>query len=213
METDAWQASFSVPHDVQGLIELYGGDAAFLEKLEKLFTAPSSVLDARPDITGMVGQDAQGNEPSNHHPYLFSFAGAPWKTQYWSRKVAGLYNSTPAGVPGNDDCGQISSWFVFAALGFYPVNAATGVYVLGSPIVDRAVLRNPLTGSKFSIVAENNSAQNVFIQRAELNGQELHRSWLTHEQITAEGELHLRMAPAPDKDWATAPADRPPSGL
>ncbi len=213
VETDAWQASFSVPHDVGGLIELYGGDAAFIEKLDRLFTSPSPVLNARPDITGMVGQDAQGNEPSNHHPYLFSFAGAPWKTQQWTRKVAGLYNNTPAGVPGNDDCGQISSWFVFAALGFYPVNAATGVYVLGSPTVDRAILRNPLTGSRFSIVAENNSAQNVFIQRAELNGKELHRSWLTHEQITGEGELHLRMGPSPDKDWAAAPGDRPPSGL
>ncbi len=213
VETDAWQASFSVPHDVQGLIELYGGDAAFLEKLDALFTAPSLVLDARPDITGMVGQDAQGNEPSNHHPYLFTFAGAPWKTQYWCRKVAGLYRNTPAGVPGNDDCGQISSWFVFASLGFYPVNAATGVYVLGSPMVDRAVLRNPITGSRFSIVAEKNSAQNVFIQHAELNGKDLDRAWLTHEQITAEGELHLHMGPSPNKDWATARAHRPPSGI
>ena len=115
VETDAWQASFSVPHDVQGLIQLYGGDEAFIAKLDGLFTAPSKVLDARPDITGMVGQDAQGNEPSNHHPYLFSFAGAPWKTQYWTRKVASLYNATPAGIPGNDDCGQLASWFVFAA--------------------------------------------------------------------------------------------------
>ncbi len=213
IETDAWQASFSVPHDVRGLIDLYGGDAMFIEKLDKLFTAPSLVLDARPDITGMVGQNAQGNEPSNHHPYLFAFAGAPWKTQYWSRRVAGLYNNTPAGVPGNDDCGQISSWFVFASLGFYPVNAATGVYVLGSPLVDRAILHNPLTGSRFSIVAENNSAQNLFIQRAALNGRELHRCWLTHEQITAEGELHLRMGPSPNKEWATADADRPPSGM
>ncbi len=213
IETDAWQASFSVPHDIHGLIKLYGGDSAFIEKLDKLFTAPSLVLNARPDITGMVGQDAQGNEPSNHHPYLYAFAGAPWKTQYWSRKVAGLYNNTPAGVPGNDDCGQLSSWFVFASLGFYPVNAAAGVYVLGSPLVDRAILHSPLTGSRFRVVAQNNSAQNVFIQRAELNGQALHRSWLTHQQITTEGELHLHMGPAPNKDWATAPEDRPPSGI
>ena len=213
IETDAWQASFSVPHDVQGLIELYGGDSGFIEKLDELFTSPSLVLDARPDITGMVGQDAQGNEPSNHHPYLYSFAGAPWKTQYWTRKIAELYNTTPAGVPGNDDCGQISSWFVFASLGFYPVNAATGVYVLGSPMVKSAILHNSLTGSKFRVVAENNSAHNVFIQYAELNGQTLHRSWLTHQQITTEGELHLRMGPVPNKDWATAPEHRPPSGV
>jgi predicted alpha-1,2-mannosidase len=213
VESDAWQASFSVPHDVQGLISLYGGDAAFVEKLEGLFTAPSQVIDARPDVTGMVGQDAQGNEPSNHHPYLFSFAGAAWKTQYWSRKVAALYNNTPAGTPGNDDCGQLSSWFVFAALGFYPVNAANGVYVLSSPLVDRATIRNALTGSKFTIIADNNSEENVFIQRAELNGKELHRSWLSHQQITAPGELRFQMGRTPNKNWGAAPADRPPSGL
>ena len=127
-----------MPHDCAGLIDLHGGDAPFIAKLDALFTRPSLVVDARPDITGMVGQDAQGNEPSNHIPYLYPFAGAAWKTQYWVRKVAALYNNTPAGIPGNDDCGQLSSWFVFAALGFYPVNAATGVYVIGSPLVNRA---------------------------------------------------------------------------
>ena len=125
-ESDAWQATFNVMQDVQGLIDLYGGDAQFIAKLDALFAAPSNVLDSPPDISGMVGQDAQGNEPSNHIPYLYPFAGAPWKTQQWVRKVAALYNNTPAGVPGNDDCGQLSSWFVFAALGFYPVNAAYG---------------------------------------------------------------------------------------
>jgi predicted alpha-1,2-mannosidase len=195
------------------LIEIFGGDEAFIAKLEGLFTAPSRVLDARPDITGMVGQDAQGNEPSNHHPYLFSFAGAAWKTQYWARKVAALYNATPAGVPGNDDCGQLSSWFAFAALGFYPVNAASGVYVLGSPLVTRAAIRNTQANTTFTVVAENNSAENIFIQSARLNGRELRRSWITHEQITAGGELHLQMGPKPNKSWGAAAADRPPSGL
>jgi predicted alpha-1,2-mannosidase len=213
VETDAWQASFSVPHDVKGLIELHGGDAQFIAKLEGLFTAPSLVLDSRPDITGMVGQDAQGNEPSNHNAYLFPFAGAAWKTQYWVRKVASLYRNTPAGIPGNDDCGQLSSWFVFAALGFYPVNAATGVYVIGSPLVNRAVIRNPATGTKLTIVAENNSVENVFIQSVQLNGKDLTRSWLTHAEVAAEGELAFRMGSIPNKEWASAPADRPPSGL
>jgi predicted alpha-1,2-mannosidase len=213
VETDAWQASFSVPHDVQGLIDLYGGDAQFIAKLDGLFTAPSNVIDARPDVSGMVGQDAQGNEPSNHTPYLYSFAGAPWKTQYWVRKVAALYNNTPQGIPGNDDCGQLSSWFVFAALGFYPVNAVTGVYVIGSPIVCRAALRNPVTGAKFTIVADNNSPENVFIQSVQLNGKDLTRSWITHAQIVAGGELHFRMGSKPNKQWGSAPADRPPSGL
>ncbi len=216
VETDAWQASFSVPHDVQGLIDLHGGDEAFIAKLDALFTAPSYVSGPpwpQPDISGMVGQDAQGNEPSNHNPYLYPFAGAAWKTQYWVRKVAGLYNNTPAGIPGNDDCGQLASWFVFAALGFYPVNAATGVYVIGSPIVSRAAIRNPETGAAFTIVAENNSPDNVYIQSAELNGKEWNRSWITHAQIVAGGELRLRMAGKANKDWAAAKADRPPSGL
>jgi predicted alpha-1,2-mannosidase len=213
VETDAWQASFSVPHDVQGLIDLYGGDAPFIAKLDALFAAPSFVLDSRPDITGMVGQDAQGNEPSNHIPYLYPFAGAAWKTQYWVRKVAALYNNTPAGIPGNDDCGQLASWFVFAALGFYPVNAATGVYVIGSPLVNRATIHNTQKGTAFTIVAENNSHENMYIQSAKLNGKELTRSWFTHDNILAGGVLHFRMGSKPNKEWASAPEDRPPSGL
>lgn len=216
VETDAWQASFSVPHDVQGLIELHGGDAAFIAKLDGLFTAPSYVFGTpwpQPDISGMVGQDAQGNEPSNHHPYLYTFAGAAWKTQYWVRKVAALYNNTPSGIPGNDDCGQLASWFVFAALGFYPVNAATGVYILGSPLVNRAAIRNPGTGKTFTIIAENNSPENVYVQNAELNGKEWNRAWIMYAQIVAGGELHFRMGHKPNKEWASAPQDRPPSGL
>jgi predicted alpha-1,2-mannosidase len=213
VETDAWQASFSVPHDVQGLIDLHGGDAPFIAKLDALFTAPSFVVDARPDITGLVGQDAQGNEPGNHIPYLYPFAGAAWKTQYWIRKVAAVYKNTPAGIPGNDDCGQLSSWFVFAALGFYPVNAATGVYVIGSPLVNRCSIHNPGRNTTFTIIAENNSPENVFIQSAQLNGKELTRSWFTHADIVAGGELRFRMGTKPNKEWAAAPVDRPPSGL
>ena len=129
------------------------------------------------------------------------------------RKEAALYNNTPKGIPGNDDCGQLSSWFVFAALGFYPVNAATGVYVVGSPLVDRAAIGNPATGAKFTIIAENNSPENVYIRSARLNGKELIRAWLTHAEIAAGGELHFRMGSTPNKEWAAAPADRPPSGL
>ena len=213
VETDPWQAGFSVPHDVQGLIELHGGDDSFLTKLEGLFTAPSLVIHARPDVTGMVGQDAQGNEPSNHIPYLFTFAGAPWKTQYWVRKVASLYNNTPNGVPGNDDCGQLSSWFALTALGFYPVNAANGVYVIGSPMIDRGVIHNSITGTRFLITTENNSAQNVYIQEARLNGKELTRSWLSHAELASAGELHFRMGSHPNKEWGADKAARPPSGL
>jgi predicted alpha-1,2-mannosidase len=212
-ESDGWQATFNVMQDVQGLIDLYGGEGAFMAKLDAFFAAPSDVLDSPPDISGMVGQDAQGNEPSNHIPYLYCFAGAPWKTQEWVRRMMRLYNNTPAGIPGNDDCGQISTWFNFAALGFYPVNAVTGVYVIGSPLVQRARLKNPANGATFSIVAENNSPENVFIQSAELNGRELTRAWFTHADIVAGGELHFRMGSRPNKEWASAKIDRPPSAL
>lgn len=212
-ESDAWQASFNVMQDVQGLIELYGGDQSFCSKLDALFAAPSVVLDSQPDVSGMIGQAAQGNEPSQHIPYLYSFAGMPWKTQQRVRQVAALYNNTPTGIPGNDDCGQTSTWFVFGALGFYPVNEVTGVYVLGSPLVQRAALRNPATETTFTVIAENNSPQNVYVQSVRLNGRTLSRSWITHAEIAAGGELHFRMGPRPNKDWATASADRPPSGL
>jgi putative alpha-1,2-mannosidase len=127
--------------------------------------------------------------------------------------VASLYRNAPAGIPGNDDCGQLSSWYVFAALGFYPVNAATGVYVLGSPMVERAVLRNPQAGTRFTITTENNSDTNVYIERATLNGHALKRSWLTHMQIVAGGELRLWMSSKPNHAWGKSIEDRPPSGL
>ncbi|MFP5230546.1 MAG: GH92 family glycosyl hydrolase [Acidobacteriota bacterium] len=212
-ESDAWQATFNVMQDVQGLIDLYGGDDPFIAKLDALYAAPSDVLNSPPDISGMIGQDAQGNEPSHHIPYLYSFAGAPWKTQERVRRIMRIYNNTPAGVPGNDDCGQISCWVVFAALGFYPVNAVTGVYVLGSPGVDRARIHNPEKRTTFSIVAENNAAENIYIQAAQLNGKDLTRSWITHDEILAGGELHFRMGNRPNKEWAAGKEDRPPSGL
>ncbi len=212
-ESDAWQATFNVMQDVRGLIALYGGDRPFIAKLDAFFTAPSKVYTAPPDISGMVGQDAQGNEPSNHIPYLYSFAGAAWKTQYWVRKVMALYNNTPNGIPGNDDCGQLSSWLVWSALGFYPVNAATGVYVLGSPIVDRAIIGNPQAKTTFTIATDHNSPDHCYIDQVKLNGRRLERSWITHQEIVGGGDLVFRMAAKPDTDWATEPQNRPPSGL
>ncbi len=212
-ESDAWEATFNVMQDVQGLIDLYGGDQAFIAKLDALFTAPSKVYASPPDISGMVGQDAQGNEPSNHIPYLYPFAGAAWKTQYWIRKVLALYNNTPNGIPGNDDCGQTSSCFALGALGFYPVNAVTGVYIIGSPLIHRAKIHNPAKGTTFTIIAENNSHENMYIQSAKLNGRELTHAWFTNADILAGGELYFRMGRQPHKEWASAKADRPPSGL
>lgn len=212
-ESDAWQATFNVTQDVRGLIDLYGGDKPFAAKLDTLFTSPSKAYNSPPDISGMIGQDAQADEPSNHIPYLYSFAGEAWKTQYWVRRMLSLYNNTPAGIPGNDDCGQTSSCFVFGALGFYPVNPANGVYVIGSPLVNRATIRLPTSGTTFAIIAENNSATNVYIQSAELNGKPMSRSWIHHAEIIRGGELRFKMGSRANKDWGVDPADRPPSGL
>lgn len=212
-ESDAWQSTFNVMQDVQGLIDLYGGDASFIANLDAYFTAPSYIPAYDIDITGMVGQDDQGDEPTNHIPYLYPFAGAPWKTQYWARKVLGLYNNTPNGIPGNDDIGQTSSCFTLGAMGFYPVNPATGVYVIGSPLINRVKIHNSTAQTIFTIVAENNSPENCYIQSAKLNGKELTQSWFTHADIVAGGELYFRMGNKPNKEWASAKADRPPSGL
>ncbi len=212
-ESDAWQETFNVKHDVQGLINLYGGDAPFIAKLDELFAAPSKTHNSPPDIAAMLGQDAQADEPSNHIPYLYNFAGAAWKTQHWVRRMLALYNNTPNGVPGNDDCGQTSSCFGMGALGFYPVNPGTGVYVIGSPLINRAKIRSFLTHADFTIIADNNSAENWYIQYARLNGRELTRSWLTHSDILAGGELYFRMGKKPNRQWASDRSDRPPSGL
>ncbi len=212
-ESDGWQATFNVMQDVQGLIDLYGGDEPFIAKLDALFAAPSDVLEVSAGHQRHGRPGTQGNEPSNHIPYLYTFAGAAWKTQERVRQIVRLYNNKPQGVPGNDDCGQISTWFVFAALGFYPVNAVTGVYVLGSPLVNRATLHNSAQGTAFTVVAENNSDQNVYVQSVELNGKPLTRSWFTHADILAGGELRFHMGRDPNKAWGSAPADRPPSGL
>ena len=213
-ESDAWQATFNVMHDVQGLIDLVGGDANFIAKLDALFAASPRVIDAPPDISGFIGQDAQGNEPSNHIPYLYVFAGAPWKTQYWVRRImARWYTDTPDGIPGNDDVGQLSSWFTLSALGLYPVNAATGVYVIGSPLVYRATLLNPQMQASFTIVAENNSFENVYVQEVRFNGKPYAKTWITHADLLAGGELVFQMGSKPNKEWGAQSACRPPSGL
>ena len=219
-EADAWQYAFSVQHDVPGLIKLYGGDAGFLHKFNAMLSADSSFHPYLPDITGMIGQYAQGDEQCHHVAYLPSYAGAAWQTQSLVRQVMRtFYDDTAAGQCGNDDCGQMSAWYVFSALGFFPVNPASGDYVIGSPLVSRAVLHlDPAyypdaKGHAFTVVAQNNSARNMFVQSATLNGVPLKRTWFTHADIARGGELRLLMGPNPNKSWGAALADRPRSGM
>jgi predicted alpha-1,2-mannosidase len=215
-EANAWQYNFFVLHNFPGLIAKFGGDEKFVARLDELFDTKKTIpnLDRISDVTGLIGMYAHGNEPCHHVAYLYNYAGQPWKTQVRVRQVATtLYTNTPGGICGNDDCGQMSAWYVFSALGFYPVDPAGGVYILGSPLFDKATLQYDSTSAKgrsFTIVARNNSAKNPYIQSATLDGRPITRSWISHDEITAGGSLVLMMGPKPNKAFGSAPADRPP---
>lgn len=211
-EGNAWQYTWLVPQDPEGLIKLFGGDEAFGKKLDSLFTV-SAVKEqgSSPDISGLVGQYAQGNEPDHHTPYMYAYAGQPWKTASVIRSVTdSLYTSKPDGLCGNEDLGQMSSWYVFSAMGFYPVNPANGNYVFGSPLVDRALIRLPLNKT-FEVKAVNNSKENKFIQKATLNGKPYTKAYISHADIVAGGQLVLYMGAKPSATWGVSMADRPKS--
>ena len=203
-EGNAWQHTWYVPHDVPSLIKLMGGKEDFVAKLDSLFTISSEITgdNVSSDISGLIGQYAHGNEPSHHVAYLYNYAKAPWKTQQMVRKIMHTqYNDTPEGLCGNDDCGQMSAWYVFSALGFYPVNPANGIYMIGSPLFDEAAIQlSP--GKTFTIVAKNNSKENMYIQSAMLNGQKYGKPYLSHEDIVNGGNLVFEMGSEPSK-WGT----------
>jgi len=194
-EGNAWQYTWLVPHDVEGLISLFGSRNLFLERLDSLFRIDESVKGehASPDISGLIGQYAHGNEPSHHIAYLFSMAGDPGKTEYMARKIMReLYHSGKDGLCGNEDCGQMSAWYVFSALGFYPVNPADGKYILGSPALNKAVI-NTGNGKKFIVTAVNNSPEKYAVREVYLNGQKLERNFITHPEVMAGGTLEFIM--------------------
>ena len=215
-EVNSWLYTFSVPHDVAGLIHLFGGRDAFNARLDQLFveqygTSKYKFLGQFPDATGLVGLYAQGNEPSFHIPYLYDFSGQPWKTQRRVRQLMDLwYGDGPLGIPGDDDGGATSSWYVLSAIGIYPVCPGSPVYEIGSPIFEKSVIR--LTGrEQFTIVARHVSARNKYIQSAVLNGKPLNRPWLRQPDIARSGTLILEMGPRPNMQWGAAPEDAPPS--
>ncbi len=200
-EADAWHYLFFAPHDAPGLIELLGGERLFADRLDAMFNSPTGDLSAIPDLTGLIGQYCHGNEPCHHMAYLYACANQPWKTQQRVRQVmTALYDNTRDGLPGNDDCGQISAWYVWSAMGLYPVDPASGEYVIGSPALDKATINlDPkyATGKTFTIEARHNSPNNIYILSAALNGKPLLRNYITHEELTAGGELVLEMGPQP----------------
>jgi predicted alpha-1,2-mannosidase len=213
-EANSWQYSFFVPHDVSGLILLLGGRERFADKLDALFSAESQTLGRQQaDITGLIGQYAHGNEPSHHMAYLYDYAGQPWKTQGRVRQIMDeFYRPTPDGLIGNEDCGQMSAWYVLSAAGFYPVTPGAPLYAIGSPLFPEVRFRLE-NGNTFRIRTLNNAPRNVYIQSATLNGRPLTKSYLRHEEIMRGGELVFRMGARPNRVWGAADVDAPVSSI
>jgi len=196
IEGTAWQHSWFVPHDVDGLINLFGSKEAFVNKLDATFEASSEMTgeNISVDISGLIGQYAHGNEPSHHIAYFYNYADQPWKTQEKVRQImTELYTTGPNGLSGNDDCGQMSAWYVFSSLGFYPVNPVDGRYILGSPLVKQASISLP-NGKVFEIEALNNSLVNKYVKSVSLNGRKLENYWFTYDDLMAGGKLVFEMS-------------------
>ena len=197
-EGNAWQYTWLAPHDVAGLEACFGSRARMLGKLDSLFTVSSVIEGAEtsPDISGLIGQYAHGNEPSHHILYLYTMLGQPWKTAEKVREVlTTLYHDQPDGLSGNEDVGQMSAWYILSSLGMYEVEPAGGRYWFGSPLFDRAEIAVP--GGTFTIVAENNSSENKYIRRVWLNGRPYTKPWIGHEEVMAGGELRFEMDDEP----------------
>lgn len=196
-EGNAWQYFWYVPHDIQGLVDLTGGPKAFENKLDTFFTSTYRSEQMNHNASGFVGQYAHGNEPSHHVAYLYNYVGRPWKTQkYVSHIMNTLYNNTSSGYAGNDDCGQMSAWYVFSAMGFYPVNPADGRYIIGSPAFDECTLK--LGGDKeFRIETVRKSAEDIYIQSVTLNGKRYNDCFITHEDIVNGGTMVFKMGRRP----------------
>ena len=210
-EANGWQATFLVQHDLYGLIDHFGGDAAYERKIDSFFNGPSTLpANAPPDIAGLVGQYAHGNEPDQHAPYLYAYVGASWKTQAMVRRLCTeMYKDDPDGAIGNDDCGQMSAWFILSALGFYPVDPTTSVYVFGSPLFDEAEMQVG-EGRTLRVRAIGNAPDRPYVQSARWNGRPWTRNWIAHKDLVQGGELEFTMGARPSR-FGTAREDRPPS--
>ncbi|MGK9477775.1 GH92 family glycosyl hydrolase [Melioribacter sp. OK-6-Me] len=210
-EANSWQYSFFVPHDVNGLIDLYGSDENFENRLDELFNANTELKGRhQPDISGLIGQYAHGNEPSHHIAYLYNYVGKPYKTQEIVDKILNtLYTDKPDGLSGNEDCGQMSAWYVLSSLGFYPVCPGSNEYIIGKPHFEKAVI-NFTNGKSFEIKTENLSDRNIYIKSAILNGLNHSESYITHEDIINGGSIVFEMTDKPT-NWGYNKSDRPHS--
>lgn len=213
-EANSWQYTFFAPHDVSGLIDLMGGRQKFVDKLDHLFTTSSETTGReQSDITGLIGQYAHGNEPSHHMAYLYNYAGEPWKTQSRVRQILDeFYKPTPDGLIGNEDCGQMSAWYILSAAGFYPVTPGSTIYAIGTPLFPRLTF-NLENGRQFVVSAKGVSAKNKYVQSARLNGRPYSRSYIDHRDLMRGGELALVMGPAPNKKWGVGEGNEPVSSI
>jgi predicted alpha-1,2-mannosidase len=211
-ESNAWQYIWSVQHDVQGLINLFGGNKAFTAKLDTFFAMSPNITPPKyVGVVGTIGQYVHGNQPSHHVAYLYNYAGEPWKTQLRARQVVEeLYRVGPGGLCGNEDMGSLSSWYILSGMGFYPVTPGSTTYAIGSPSFGKVTIDTG-KGKLFVISANDNSLQNKYIQMATLNGKTITRTWITQKEITDGGELTFQMGPEPNKKWGNKPEDAPPS--
>lgn len=209
-EGNAWQWTFFAPQDPYGLIKLLGGETEFVKKLDEFFNTKVPIK-GPPDITGLIGQYAHGNEPSHHIAYFYVYARAPWKTQELVRKIVDtLYGTGPDGLSGNEDCGQMSAWYIFSSLGFYPFCPGTPVYIIGTPTWEKSVMHLS-NGKDFVIEAENLSKKNIYIQEVYLNDKPLNRLWLWHNEIINGGTLKFKMGDKPNKNLGTSLESLPPN--
>ena len=209
-EANPWQYSFACPQDLSGQMRLMGGKEKLAKLLDSLFTTRIKLrgLPAH-DITGMIGQYAHGNEPSHHIAYEFDYVGQPWKTQFYVRRIMNeLYRAAPDGLSGNEDCGQMSAWYVLSAVGFYPVCPGSDHYAIGSPIVDKAVIHFE-NGKNLTIIVNSNGKQNVYIRSAKLNGVNYTKSYITYEDVVKGGTLEFEMGAEPNPNWGSSDADVP----
>jgi predicted alpha-1,2-mannosidase len=211
-EGNAWQHSWFVPHDAAALVEAMGGEEAFVRRLDELFEQDTVIhgANASADISGLIGQYAHGNEPSHHIAYLYSWAGYPERTGERVRQILDTqYRADPDGLAGNEDCGQMSAWYVFSALGFYPADPSSGVYVLGVPRFDSAVLR--VERGTFVVRAIRTGPEDRYVRAVRLNGKPWPLTYVRHADLAAGGSLEFEMAPEPDPTWGRALWSRPPS--
>ena len=201
-EGNAWQYLLFVPQDVNSLISLFGDEKGFLKKLDTFFTLNAKPEDVNGNASGFIGQYAHGNEPSHHIAYLYDFTAEPWKTQFYCAKIIKeLYNEGHSGYSGNEDCGQMSAWYIFSSLGFYPVNPANGVYCFGSPQLKRATI-HLANGKQFTVLANKAGGENSYIQKIQLNGKPWKKNFITHTDIESGGILEFTMGPKPNKKMA-----------